>query len=70
MAQKYKTGDVVLLKSGGPKMTVKEYTQDFTLAPGVREVEAVSCQWFAGSKQEQAIFPEDSLEPVVVEKKS
>ena len=62
MAQKYKTGDVVLLKSGSPKMTVKMYFRSPTVRPGTGEVSEVLCQWFAGSKQEQGSFPEDSLQ--------
>lgn len=66
MAQKYKTGDIVQLKSGGPKMTVEEYSPHLGHGKG----SVVWCQWFAGSKHEKANFPEDSLEPATVEKKS
>ena len=51
MAQ-FKVGDVVQLKSGGPKMTVKNvYESDNTY----------SCQWFTGSKLADGHFPQDSL---------
>lgn len=40
-----KPGDVVTLKSGGPKMTV-DWTND----------EDTACTWFVGSKREQAKF--------------
>jgi uncharacterized protein YodC (DUF2158 family) len=46
----FKPGDLVQLKSGGPKMTVQ--TED----RGV-----VKCQWFAGTKLESGLFSPDSL---------
>ena len=56
--QKYKTGDIVELKSGSPKMTVSQY-QDL----GLDNEANVQCQWFSGSKHQQAWFPEDALQP-------
>jgi uncharacterized protein YodC (DUF2158 family) len=54
MADTFKIGDVVQLKSGGPKMTV--------VAIG----ELVRCAWFFGdnSKQEASAFPAGALEAV------
>jgi uncharacterized protein YodC (DUF2158 family) len=49
---KFSTGDIVRLKSGGPTMTVdkhSEYGGD------------VVCQWFAGSKLSIGGFPEGAL---------
>ena len=46
----FKPGDLVQLKSGGPKMTV--HTED----RGV-----VKCQWFAVMKLESGLFSPDSL---------
>jgi uncharacterized protein YodC (DUF2158 family) len=57
VAQKYKIGDIVELNSGGPRMTVSQ------LGSPIDEVSRVQCQWFAGSKQQEAWFPEDSLNP-------
>jgi uncharacterized protein YodC (DUF2158 family) len=48
-----KTGIIVRLKSGGPKMTVANPPNE----PGRN----VHCQWFSGSKLEQGYFPVDSL---------
>ncbi|HCQ8179606.1 YodC family protein [Morganella morganii] len=56
MSKKFKAGDIVRLKSGGPDMTIKA----FTLTQG----EAYICQWFAGKKLEQGFFKEDSIELV------
>jgi uncharacterized protein YodC (DUF2158 family) len=58
VTQQLKTGDVVQLKSGGPKMTVQKI-----------ESSRVYTQWFAGSKLESGSFPLDSVEPASQEKK-
>ncbi|MEY9884969.1 YodC family protein [Bradyrhizobium sp. USDA 329] len=52
MAAKFNVGDVVVLKSGGPKMTVETDFLDGT----VRTV------WFAGAKQEDAILRYEVLQ--------
>jgi len=49
--RKFKTGDIVKLKSGGPQMTVKEYLEN-----------EVNCQWFDESKVRDEKFFEDSIE--------
>jgi uncharacterized protein YodC (DUF2158 family) len=54
----FKTGDIVVLKSGGPKMTVKGLS-----ASNGNFV----CQWFAGKKLEEGLFKSDSLQAPVVE---
>jgi uncharacterized protein YodC (DUF2158 family) len=51
---KFKVGDIVRLKSGGPEMTVKD-----TDSAGEYE-----CQWFAGKKLESGWFPGESLDKV------
>jgi uncharacterized protein YodC (DUF2158 family) len=48
----FKVGDIVQLKSGGPKMTVQDADQEGT---------GIWCQWFAGSKLERGHFPKDSV---------
>ena len=53
MAELFKIGDIVQLKSGGPKMTIREYTST--------DENYVSCQWFAGNKLESGAFPTESL---------
>lgn len=55
MSKEWKVGDVVLLKSGGPKMTVSNVTRD----DGNLKV---WCTWFDGSKKNDAPFPADTLE--------
>ncbi|MBB4639476.1 uncharacterized protein YodC (DUF2158 family) [Longimicrobium terrae] len=48
---KFQIGDIVQLKSGGPKMTVKQVFPD-----GV-----VSCHWFSGTKLSSGIFSAETL---------
>jgi uncharacterized protein YodC (DUF2158 family) len=52
--KRFKTGDIVILKSGGPPMTVLGYSSIAGM---------VYCQWLSGERSEQGQFPEDSLEP-------
>jgi uncharacterized protein YodC (DUF2158 family) len=49
----FKAGDVVKLKSGGPKMTVDFIDLD---------IEKVGCTWFEGNNNKQAAFNPASLE--------
>lgn len=63
MTQEFKTGDIVQLKSGGPKMTVTE-VKDF-----MGELH-VYCTWFAGAKNEHNSFPPDALVPIEEEPKA
>jgi uncharacterized protein YodC (DUF2158 family) len=52
---KFKGGDVVMLKSGGPPMTVqimKEKGEGETMD---------QCQWFSGAELQQGVFVESSL---------
>jgi uncharacterized protein YodC (DUF2158 family) len=56
MADAFKPGDVVQLKSGGPKMTVS------SLEEGGKRV---YCRWFAGSKMEGGYFGSDILVKIV-----
>lgn len=48
MPDKFNVGDIVLLKSGGPKMTVIH--DDIG-------TDMVETTWFAGSKCETGVFP-------------
>jgi len=54
----HKIGDVVILKSGGPPMTVHnigDYT-NYGLNPGVL------CVWFVDAKKVEDVFHPDTLE--------
>lgn len=54
MAQDLKIGDVVTLKSGGPKMTIEDLNEYST---GYK----ASCSWFNGSKRENELFAPEAL---------
>jgi uncharacterized protein YodC (DUF2158 family) len=51
MKETYKAGELVVLKSGGPVMTVTSENYG-----------TIQCQWFAGKKLESGHFPAVSLE--------
>jgi uncharacterized protein YodC (DUF2158 family) len=54
---KFKVGDLVQLKSGGPVMTIDGmYPTD----PGTK-ADYYTCKWFSGKKVESESFDEDSL---------
>ena len=55
MSKQFKPGDLVVLKSGGPVMTVKEESE--FMAGDI----LVTCQWFSGKKLEGGQFSPDSL---------
>lgn len=65
MASVFKIGDIVQLKSGGPKMTVTNIP-DAPMSLGERNI--VHTSWFAGSKKESGGFPVEALIPVKDEK--
>ena len=56
MSNKFATGDIVQLKSGGPQMTVEEVSEDY-----IAGEEFVQCQWFSGSKLQDGWFRPESL---------
>lgn len=61
MANVYQVGETVKLKAGGPDMSVKQIHGP-TAHNG--EVTTYRCQWFAGKKLEEGVFPGDSLQAV------
>lgn len=63
MALKFKVGDIVQLKSGGPAMTVAKRPEGGVYG------ENYLCQWFKGASKEQGHFVEDILQPYVAPKK-
>ncbi len=54
MSSKFSIGDIVQLKSGGPKMTIKKVTEGF-------DEEPIQCQWFSGSKLQNGWFRPESI---------
>ncbi len=55
MAGKFQPGDVVMVRSGGPSMTV-DFWDD--------ERELYVCTWFEKTKRQQSEFQETTLEKV------
>lgn len=60
---KYKIGDLVRLNSSSVVMTVSSYAQGTKIE--IKDDESFlgiyKCQWFAGRKLDQGVFPEESL---------
>lgn len=54
--EKLAIGDIVQLKSGGPKMTVSGFYPNSALN--------VVCTWFDGTKREQEKFAENALKKI------
>lgn len=52
-----KAGDVVVLKSGGPKMTVSKIG-----IAGGSDTTSAWCDWFEGTKPQKGVFPLTSLQ--------
>lgn len=64
--EEFKVGDIVQLKSGGPKMTVADVSARHVIQ---NYIGRVGCQWFAGNKSETGYFPKESLRKVSAESK-
>jgi uncharacterized protein YodC (DUF2158 family) len=62
MADEFKVGDVVRLKSGGPRMTIEELGDYSTM--GVAGHDQAKCVWFEGTKHLRGVFEFASLETV------
>lgn len=54
-SEEFKVGDVVKLKSGGPKMTATTVGDKYGTP-------TVWCTWFEGTKKQDGDFPPDALE--------
>lgn len=53
---KFKKGDVVVLKSGGPSMTVGAYHENY------QGDDRLVCMWFKDGERKAETFYEDQLE--------
>jgi uncharacterized protein YodC (DUF2158 family) len=66
MAAKFKPGDIVQLKSGGPAMTISEVMTDYGGKPSGK----YRCEWFKGASNERAVFEEETLKLYVAPTKA
>lgn len=60
----FKSGDLVVLKSGGPTMTVDAVN---TSIFDDDKVTGIVCVWFVGDRLERVRFEHDAIEPVAIE---
>lgn len=58
MANEFKVGDVVQLKSGSPKMTAIKVGDNLKHEP------TVWCDWFDGTDKKHGTFPPEALDKV------
>jgi uncharacterized protein YodC (DUF2158 family) len=62
-----KSGDLVVLKSGGPTMTVDTVNTDIF---DDNKITGVLCVWFVGEKLERVRFDPGAIEPAPLQKTS
>ena len=62
-----KSGDLVVLKSGGPTMTVDTVNTDIF---DDNKVTGILCVWFVGDKLERVRFDHRAIEPAPLQKTS
>jgi len=66
MAQEFQKGDVVKLKSGGPKMTIEGYKSNISISgPTTYSKSKVVVSWFTNEKLTRETFDVDALELAV-----
>ena len=61
--QTFSVGEIVKLKSGGPDMTIEDVMTNMNDDPNGN----YRCQWFAGKKLDNGVFPHESLVKVTNE---
>lgn len=64
MANKFKSGDIVKLKTGSQPMTVKGYAATHTPKGNVIITDKYECVWADGKKLQKAIFKEETIQLV------
>lgn len=69
MANKWKHGDIVVMKSGGPPMTVDKVPGDILSSFSGTKYEEYRCEWFKGATSQSGTFGEHLLETYVPPKK-
>jgi uncharacterized protein YodC (DUF2158 family) len=61
----FKSGNLVVLKSGGPIMTVDAVNTDIF---DDNKVTGIVCVWFLGEKLQRVRFEQDAIEPAQLQK--
>ena len=61
MEQKYKIGDIVMLKSGSPQMTISNDKTGTDFSRGKVWNGNYICTWFDGDEMKNGRFPQDAL---------
>lgn len=69
MANAFKRGDIVVIKSGGPPMTVDKVPGDMMNEYTRSVYEEYRCEWFKGATAQSGTFGEHLLEKYVPPKK-
>jgi len=64
MANKFKAGDKVVLKTGSPLMTIKGHAETHTSNGNIAIIDRYECIWSDGKKAQQSVFIEDILKMV------
>lgn len=59
---KFKAGDLVELKSGGPVMTIEKVNTSFS-----SDEVSYACSWFAGAKDNKKVFAEPALKAAEID---
>jgi uncharacterized protein YodC (DUF2158 family) len=67
MTMKFKSGDLVVLKSGGPVMTIDTVN---TSIFDDDKITGILCVWFVGETLQRARFDHGALEPEQMEKRA
>lgn len=62
MDKKFTIGDIVILKSGGPTMTVTRYVETVSMSEPRQYSGRVQCTWFFENVLNKGEFPQDALE--------
>jgi len=63
MEQKFKIGDVVVLKSGGPRMTISDDKTGVNFQGPRFWNGRYDCQWFENDTIQTSRFKQEALEP-------
>jgi uncharacterized protein YodC (DUF2158 family) len=69
MANLFNKGNVVVMKSGGPPMTVDKVPGDYLHRHSTEPMDEYRCEWFKGASPLQGQFGEHLLEAYTPPKK-